>query len=189
MSTPNCKPPECLLKNVWCQTSTGNKFVKCAKCLCWYQLKMSECQTKAGNQECFDNLKNFHFHYFRYFHYFHYFHSFIHSISTCWTTLVFMSMLKSHSHTLSLSLLSPLSLLSQLSPSHSLTLDMRNKFCLHVHAQKSLFIAENCNAFFLPHPQHPLLWGDILLSSLITLTYEVRCVHIVYRHLGASLFL
>ena len=30
--------------------------------------------------------------------------------------------------------------------SHSLSLDMLNNFCLHVYAQKSLFIAENCNA-------------------------------------------
>ena len=27
--------------------------------------------------------------------------------------------------------------------------DMLNKFCFHVYAQKSLFIAENCNGFFL----------------------------------------
>ena len=26
---------------------------------------------------------------------------------------------------------------------------MLNKFCFHLHAQKSLFIAENCNEFFL----------------------------------------
>ena len=26
---------------------------------------------------------------------------------------------------------------------------MLNNFCLHVYAQKSLFIAENCNGFFL----------------------------------------
>ena len=43
-----------------------------------------------------------------------------------------LSMLKSHSHT----------------HTHSLTLDMLNKFCFHLHAQKSLFIAENCNVFF-----------------------------------------
>ena len=65
---------------------------------------MSESQTKAGNQECFEKLEK-----------------------------------------LSLSLLS---LLSQLSLSHSLSLDMLNNFCFHVYAQKSLFIAENCNAFF-----------------------------------------
>ena len=33
---------------------------------------------------------------------------------------------------------------------------MLNKFCFHVYAQESLFIAENCNAFFLttttPYP-------------------------------------
>ena len=26
--------------------------------------------------------------------------------------------------------------------------DMLNNFCFHVYAQKSLFIGENCNAFF-----------------------------------------
>ena len=65
---------------------------------------MSECQTKAGNQECFEKL--------------------------------------------SLSLLSLFSLLSLLSLFHSFYLDMLNNFCFHVYAQKSLFIAENCNAFF-----------------------------------------
>ena len=35
-----------------------------------------------------------------------------------------------------------------LSISHSLTLDMLNKFCFHLYAQNSLFIGENCNAFF-----------------------------------------
>ena len=43
--------------------------------------------------------------------------------------------LLSHSHTLSIS--------------HSLTLDMLNNFCFHLYAQKSLFIGENVNAFFL----------------------------------------
>ena len=52
-----------------------------------------------------------------------------------------MSMLKSHSHTVSLSLLSKLSI------SHLLSLDMLNNFCFHVYAQKSMFIAENCNDF------------------------------------------
>ena len=63
---------------------------------------MSESQTKAGNQECFENLEK-----------------------------------------LSLSLLSLLSL------SHSLSLDMLNNFCFHVYAQKSLFKVENVNAYFL----------------------------------------
>ena len=37
--------------------------------------------------------------------------------------------------------------------------DMLNNFCFHVWAQKSLFIAENCNAFLghQPPPQHPHL--------------------------------
>ena len=34
--------------------------------------------------------------------------------------------------------------------------DMLNNFCFHLYAQKSLFIAENCNGFFLtsaaPYP-------------------------------------
>ena len=34
-----------------------------------------------------------------------------------------------------------------LSISHSVSLDMLNNFCFHVYAEKSLFIAENCNAF------------------------------------------
>ena len=36
--------------------------------------------------------------------------------------------------------------------------DMLHNFCFHVYAQKSLFIGENGNAFFLPPPpqqQHP----------------------------------
>ena len=55
---------------------------------------------------------------------------------------------------------------------HSLTLDMLNNFCFHAYAPKSLshsftlsfthsghaeqfwFIAENCNAFFLPQQHH-----------------------------------
>ncbi len=84
----------------------------------------------------------------------HYFHSFI---STCWTTFVFISMLKSHSHTLSISVLLLLSLLSQVSPSHSLYLDMMNNSCFHVYAQKSLFFSKNCKRVFwtasaLPNP-------------------------------------
>ena len=43
------------------------------------QLKMSVHQTKAGNLKRLQNLP-----------------SIIHSLSTCWTTFVFMSMLKSH---------------------------------------------------------------------------------------------
>ena len=86
---------------------------------------MSECQTKAGNQECFltlshsinlDMLNNFCFH-------------------------GYAQKSLSHSHTLSFS--------------QSLSLDMLNKFCFHVYAQKSLFIAENCNGIFLGPPRAP----------------------------------
>jgi hypothetical protein len=59
-------------------------------------------------------------------------------------TFVFISMLKNHAlthtHTLSHS--------HTLSISHPLTLDMLNKFCFHLYAQNSLFVGENCNAFF-----------------------------------------
>ena len=41
-------------------------------------------------------LTLFHFHYFRRFHYFHNFHPLIQSLSTCWTSFVFISMLKTH---------------------------------------------------------------------------------------------
>ena len=44
--------------------------------------------------------------------------------------------------------LEKLSQFSQLSLSHSLTLDMLNNFCFHVYAQKSLIIGENGNDFF-----------------------------------------
>ena len=45
--------------------------------------------------------------------------------------------------------------LSQLSLSHSLTLDILNNVCFHVYAQKSLIIGENSNDFF-----------DTLISSI-----------------------
>ena len=50
-------------------------------------LKMSECQTKAGNQAYSLTLLLSHY--------------LTQSLSTCWTTFVFMSMLKSHTLTLS----------------------------------------------------------------------------------------
>ena len=93
-----------------------------------YLKKCLKVRQKLGTRKVLKNLKN----------------CLIHSLSTCWTTFVFMSMLKSHAHTLSLSLLS---LLSQLSPSHSLSLDMLNNFCFHVYAQKSLY-SWKCQWFF-----------------------------------------
>ena len=50
---------------------------------------------------------------------------------------------------LSPSLTLTLSYSHTLSISHSITLDMLNNFCFDLYAQKSLFIAENCNGFFL----------------------------------------
>ena len=32
---------------------------------------------------------------------------------------------------------------------------MLNNFCFHVYAQKSLFVAENCNGFFGTSPSSP----------------------------------
>ena len=56
----------------------------------------------------------------------------------------FLTLTRSHSLTLSLS--------------HShLTLDMLNNFCFHVYAQKSLFIGENDNVFFLTASASPSL--------------------------------
>ena len=86
---------------------------------------MSERQTKAGNQITLSLS-----------HSLTVSHSLIHSLSSYWTTFVFMSMLKSHSLTLTLSH----SLILSFSHSliHSLSLDMLNNFCFHVYAQKSL---------------------------------------------------
>ena len=77
-------------------------------------------------------------------------HSLIHSLSTCWTTFVFMSRLKSHSLTFTLSHSHTLSF------SHSLSLDMLNNFCFHVYAHKSLFIRKLQWNFL--GPRHPHLW-------------------------------
>ena len=59
----------------------------------------------------------------------------------------FSNVTYSHSHSLSHYL--TLSHSHTLSISHSITLDMLNKFCFHLYAQNTLFIGENCNAFFL----------------------------------------
>ena len=61
---------------------------------------MSECQTKAGNQECFEKLENL----------------------KTWKLENFENIKND-------------------------PWDMLNNFCFHVYAQKSLFIAENCNVF------------------------------------------
>ena len=77
---------------------------------------MSECQTKAGNQEWYDKLDKL---------------TICHSL-----TLNMLNNFSFHvyAHTLPHSHFS-----------HSLTLDMLNNFCFHVYAQNSVFIAENCN--------------------------------------------
>ena len=132
---------------------------------------MSECQTKAGNQECFDKLEklslslllllsllslfhslyldmlnNFCFHVYDYdqkslshsftfttFATFTLFQSLIQSLSTCWTSFVFISMLKTH--------------------------------CL---------LLKIAMVFFGPHPHHPILTlshsHPLSLSLFLTLT-------------------
>ena len=98
-------------------------------------------------------------------------------LGTCWTTFLYMSMLKSHSVTLTLSqslyLTLPHSLTLDLlnnqsvtlSLSHSISLDMLNNFCFHVYAQKSLFIGENDNEYFWPAPPSPVTLEVIELVS------------------------
>ena len=70
--------------------------------------------------------------------------------SLCWKVTLTLS----HSHSLSLCH----SHSRTLSISHSITLDMLNKLCFYLYAENSLFIAENCNAFFL----------DLTLSSTLS---------------------
>ena len=53
--------------------------------------------------------------------------------------------------------------IAHFSLSHSLTLDMLNNFCFHVYAQKSLFIGENVNEFFLTTPPSPVTFEFIEL--------------------------
>ena len=86
---------------------------------------MSERQTTAGNEEHQLTVSLFH----SFSHSLSLTHWLTHSLLTCWTTFVFMSMLKSHSHTLTLSV------------SHSFTLNMLNNFCFQVYAQKSLSLS------------------------------------------------
>ena len=80
----------------------------------------------------------------------------IQSLSTCWTTFLCWKLKLSHCHNLSLSLSHSLI--------HSLSL---NTFCFHVYAQKSLFIAENCNASL----SHSLIL-TLSLSHSLTLSFS-----------------
>ena len=101
------------------------------------------------------------------------FHSLIHSLSTCWTTFVFMSMLKSHSLTFTLSHSHTLALSHSfnLSFTHSRHAEQVLFSCLGskvaVYSRKlqcfffdlMLFFWQNFSfmVFLGPH-QHPLLW-------------------------------
>ncbi len=80
---------------------------------------MSECQTKAGNQESFEKLEN---------------------LKNLKPENLKTQKLKN-------------SKTQKLKNFENITndlWDMLNNFCFHVYAQKSLFIAENCNGFLVP---------------------------------------
>ena len=51
--------------------------------------------------------------------------------------------------------------------------DMLNNFCFHVYAQKSLFIAENCNVFFGTASPSPVTLDVIELVPSWKLRYRV----------------
>ena len=106
-------------------------------------LKMSECQTKAGNQISHTLSHSLTLSLF---------HSLIHSLSTCWTTFVFMSMLKSHSLTFTLSHSHTLTL------SHSLIQSLSTCWTSFVFISllKSHCLYAKIAMYFLGHP-HPLL--------------------------------
>ena len=95
--------------------------------------KLSERQTKAGNQDFCKTCTL----------------SFTHSghaeklLFSCLCSKVIITF--SHSFSLSLTL----------SISHSLTLNMLNNFCFHVYAQKSLIISEIGNVYFLTSASSP----------------------------------
>ena len=81
-----------------------------------------------------------------------------------WTTFVFMSTLKTYSHTFSLSLTLTFSHSHTLSISHSLTLDMLNNFCFHVYAQNLLshFLTLTLSHSFSLSAPRLSLWRFIL---------------------------
>ena len=110
-------------------------------------------------------------------------HSLIHFLYTCWTTFVFMSMLKSHSLTLTLCLTLTLSL------SHSLTLHMLNNFCFHVYAEKShshtlshsrIHSLSTCwtTFVFMSRLKNLCLWPKIAMVFLTATSREFRMAHI-----------
>ena len=73
---------------------------------------------------------------------------------------------------------------------------MLNKFCLHVYAQKSLFVFENCNVFFIFYQKHGThnTCGPTYFSKLraifLTLSDLYRlCSHMLDAYLRATFFL
>ena len=91
-------------------------------------------------------------------------HSLIHSLSTCWTTFVFMSMLKSHPHTFSLSLSLAISL------SHYFNLSFNHSR----HAKQVLF-SSLCSKLTVYCWKLQFFFLDHHLLIIITLTCYFRC--------------
>ena len=51
--------------------------------------------------------------------------------------------------------------------------DMRNNFCFHVYAQMSLFVGENCNAYFLTAAPGPSNAYPNDSNNLYTLWFQI----------------
>ena len=92
--------------------------------------------------------------------------SFTHSLSTCWTTFVFMSMIKSHCLWLFvMSCSHAVMSCCHMSSAYVDHWDMLNNFCFHVYAQKSLFmivchaVMLSCHAVMLPYVK--CLWRSV----------------------------
>ena len=115
------------------------------------QLKMSECQTKAGNQISLSHSHSL---------------SFTHSRHT--EQLLFSCLCSKVTLTLSHYLTLSMSQTLTLSISHSLTLNMLNNFCFHVYAQKSLFTQKSLSY------SHTL---TLSLSHSLTLSLFQSLIH------------
>ena len=133
-------------KNPFC--GKHDHFIKIRQNIKWFHSDFSQ---KWGGEDTF-TLSHFHTFTLSHFHTFtiSHFHTLTLSHFHTFTLSHFHTLTLSHFHTLTLSHSHSLTL------SHSLSLDMLNKFCFHLYAQKSLFIAENCNGFFwTPTPTSP----------------------------------
>ena len=126
----SCCKKKIYSRNVWPNRGCTKEYISQVKGL--ITKKMSECQTKAGNQECFPKLSLsllslllllsllslFHSLYLNMLNNFC-FHLYAQNSPSHFLTLT-LSLSLSHSHSYTLSI------------SHSITLDMLNNFCFHV---------------------------------------------------------